>query len=105
MSLMPPRDPLQLVTEPRRREILRLVWDEERSAGDIAGQFDVSFGAVSQHLGVLLDAGLVEMRREGRHRYYRADRDALGGVAAMLQAMWAIDLDRLAEQVEGAGDD
>ena len=104
MLIVPPRDPLQLVTEPRRREILRLVWDRERSAGEIAGQFDVSFGAVSQHLALLLDAGLVTMRRDGRRRLYRADRGALEGLAAMLEAMWAIDLDRLGQQVEGGAD-
>ncbi|MGI9539909.1 MAG: ArsR/SmtB family transcription factor [Miltoncostaeaceae bacterium] len=99
---MPPRDPLQIVAEPHRREILRLVWDAELSAGEIARRFDVSFGAVSQHLGVLRDAGLVTVRPEGRHRYYRADREGIGGLGAMLEAMWATDLDRLAEQAERA---
>ena len=54
-------DALQVIGEPRRREILRLVWDRERTAGDIAGQFDVTFGAVSQHLAVLRDAGFVDV--------------------------------------------
>jgi DNA-binding transcriptional ArsR family regulator len=84
-------DPLQVVAEPRRREILRLVWTDERAAGEIAAQFDVSFGAVSQHLRVLLDAGFVRVREEGRRRLYRADREALGGLAATLEALWAAD--------------
>ena len=93
-------DALQVVGEPRRREILRLVWDRERTAGDIAAQFDVTFGAVSQHLGVLRDAGFVNVRRAGNQRYYRTDRQALGPLAQALEAMWSSSLDRLAAAVE-----
>ena len=92
-------DALQVIGEPRRREILRLVWDRERTAGDIAAQFDVTFGAVSQHLGVLRDAGFVNVRRAGNQRYYRTDRKALGPLEA-LEAMWSSSLDRLAAAVE-----
>lgn len=94
-------DALQVVAEPRRREILRLVWDRELPAGEIASRFDVSFPAVSQHLGVLRDAGFVSVRREGRTRLYRADRRALGPLRPMLERMWTQSLDRLAELVEG----
>src|SRR5947207_8478906 len=93
-------DALQVVAEPRRREILRLVWDRELSSGEIAGQFDVTFGAVSQHLAVLRDAGFVHVRAAGNHRYYRADREALRPLAPVLEAMWAASLDRLATAVE-----
>lgn len=93
-------DALQVIGEPRRREILRLVWDRERTAGDIASQFDVTFGAVSQHLGVLRDAGFVSVRRAGNQRYYRTDRTALGPLAKALEAMWSTSLDRLAAAVE-----
>jgi DNA-binding transcriptional ArsR family regulator len=93
-------DALQVVSEPRRREILRLVWTDEMSAGDIAGRFDVTFGAVSQHLGILRDAGFVQLRREGNRRLYRADRERLGPLALALEAMWTDALDRLAEAVE-----
>jgi len=93
-------DSLQIVSEPRRREILHLVWDRELSAGDIARQFDVTFGAVSQHLGVLRDAGFVTARREGNRRLYRADKARLGPLAKALEAMWSDTLDRLAEAVE-----
>src|SRR5438093_6728344 len=93
-------DALQVVAEPRRREILRLVWDREVAAGDIAAQFDVGFGAVSQHLGVLRDAGFVRVRREGNRRLYVADRARLGPLAQALEAMWASTLDRLAAAVE-----
>ena len=93
-------DALQVIAEPRRREILRLVWEEELSAGAIAARFDVSFAAVSQHLGVLLDARLVRLRRDGRHRYYRADAAALGDLRPALELMWSQSLDRLARLAE-----
>ena len=97
-------DALQVIGEPRRREILRLVWDRERTAGDIAGQFDVTFGAVSQHLAVLRDAGFVDVRRAGNQRFYRTNRRALGPLATALEAMWATSLDRLAAAVEADPD-
>lgn len=89
-----------MVAEPRRREILRLVWDEEHSAGEIAAQFPVTFGAVSHHLTILREAGLVRMRRDGKRRLYRADRAALGDLAPALEAIWAAGLDRLARAAE-----
>jgi DNA-binding transcriptional ArsR family regulator len=95
-------DPLHALGEPRRRDILRLVWDSERSAGDIAAQFDVTFGAVSQHLGVLRRAGLVSVRKDGTRRLYRARRDELGPLAGWLESMWAGELDRLAALAEQA---
>jgi DNA-binding transcriptional ArsR family regulator len=93
-------DALQVIGDPRRREILRLVWDRELSAGEIADRFDVTFGAVSQHLGILRGAGFVRVRAAGNRRYYRADRSALGSLALALEAMWADALDRLANAVE-----
>ncbi len=93
-------DALQVISEPRRREILRLVWTDELSAGDIASRFDVTFGAVSQHLGVLRDAGFVSARRDGNRRLYRADRERLGPLAQALEAMWSDALDRLVDAVE-----
>jgi DNA-binding transcriptional ArsR family regulator len=93
-------DGLQVIGEATRREILRMVWDEERSAGEIADRFPVTFGAVSQHLGVLRDAGFVTVRPDGNRRFYQADRRALGPLAKVLQAMWSASLDRLAAAVE-----
>jgi DNA-binding transcriptional ArsR family regulator len=93
---------VQAIAEPRRREILRLVWDDEMSAGEIAERFDVTFGAVSQHLKVLRDAGLVTLRQDGKKRFYQADRAALGPLADYLQSMWATKLDTLAELAEAA---
>jgi DNA-binding transcriptional ArsR family regulator len=91
---------LEAITSPRRREILRLVWDRELSAGQIAARFDVSWPAVSQNLSVLLRAGLVTERREANHRFYRADPDALGSLRAALEEMWAQDLGRLKAAAE-----
>ena len=87
---------LAAVASPRRQEILRLVWRRERSAGEIRNEMpDVTFGAVSQHLKGLSDAGLLECRREHRHRFYRARPEALGPLAAALEAMWDSALWRL----------
>ncbi len=73
-----------------------MVWRGERSAGEIHRELgDVTFGAVSQHLGRLAEAGWVEVRAEGRHRFYRARREALGPLAAALEAMWDDALYRL----------
>ena len=96
-------DALRVVAEPRRRAILRLVWDRELTAGDIAARFDVSFPAVSQHLGVLRDAGFVSMRRQGRTRLYRTDRQALGPLRPMLERMWNEKLDHLVGLIEEEG--
>ena len=93
--------PIAHLASPRRREILRLVWEEERQAGAIHRALgDVTFGAVSQHLGRLAAAGLVDVRSEGRWRFYRARRDALGAVAEALEAMWNDALYRLKVRAE-----
>lgn len=92
-------DLLQVIAEPRRREILSLVWDEEMAAGDIASRFDVTFGAISQHLAVLREAGLVSARPEGNHRFYRARKEELGPLRAVLEAMWKDTLDDLASAI------
>jgi DNA-binding transcriptional ArsR family regulator len=91
---------LRAISSPRRREILRLVWDQERSAGDIAARFDVSWPAVSQNLGVLRKAGLVIERRQANRRFYRADQAALGPLRTVIEEMWAQDLARLQRVVE-----
>lgn len=91
---------LDAIASPRRREILRLVWERELTAGEIASRFDVSWPAVSQNLGVLRRAGLVIERREGTRRFYRAQQKALGPLEPALRQMWEQDLDRLKEAVE-----
>lgn len=91
---------LDAISNARRRQILRLVWERELSAGDIAEQFDVSWPAISQNIAVLRKAGLVTERREANRRFYRADQQALGSLRPALQEMWALDLDRLRSVVQ-----
>ena len=91
---------LRAIASPRRREILRLVWDAERTSGDIAAHFDVSWPAISQNLRVLEDVGFVRCRRQGTTRLYRADRQRLGPLKSVLLKMWESDLDRLAGLAE-----
>jgi DNA-binding transcriptional ArsR family regulator len=87
---------LTALASPRRREILRLVWNREVAAGDIhAAMPDVSFGAVSLQLRALIDAGLVDVRQQHRHRYYSARREALGPLGRALEQMWDDALWRL----------
>ncbi len=97
-------DVFQALAEPRRREILGLVWKGEREAGEIHRALGaITFGAVSQHLKVLREAGAVRVRPEGRRRLYRADRAALRGVFSHLERMWTDklgDLKSLAETEE-----
>jgi DNA-binding transcriptional ArsR family regulator len=87
---------LAAVASPRRREILRLVWDRELAAGAIHRAMpDVTFGAISLQLRSLLDAGLIECRPEKTQRFYKARRDVFGPVGAMLERMWDDSLWRL----------
>lgn len=91
---------LALIAEPNRQKILRLVWNEEKAAGAIAEQFEVTFGAVSQHLRALHEGGLLSVRKEGRLRLYRTRKEALGPLAKALEAMWSNALDRLKSAAE-----
>lgn len=83
------RDVLRVLAEPRRCDILRLIWDGERTAGEIAALFSVSRPAISQHLKVLRDVGVVSVRAEGTKRFYAVQREKLDGIAALLERSWA----------------
>lgn len=91
---------LKAIVEPRRRHILALVREAEMSAGEIAAHFEVSWPAVSQHLGVLKEAGLLNERREGTRRFYRARVEGLAELRAFLDAFWAERLQELKREVE-----
>jgi DNA-binding transcriptional ArsR family regulator len=94
---------LRALAEPTRRQILRLVRDRERTAGDIAGHFSVTRPAVSQHLRALEEADLVTVRRDGTRRWYRARPEGLKEMQAWLATMWRGnlgDLKRVAEREE-----
>jgi DNA-binding transcriptional ArsR family regulator/N-acetylglutamate synthase-like GNAT family acetyltransferase len=83
-----PADVFQVLAEPRRRELLALLADEERTAADIAARFEVTRQAISQHLRILLAAGLIRERRDGARRWYQARPQGLEEVRAYLEAMW-----------------
>jgi DNA-binding transcriptional ArsR family regulator len=89
------------LAEPRRREILRLVWTEELPATQIAARFDdVTRSAVSQHLGVLREADLVTERRDGTRRLYRANHAQMDQLRLFLDEYWTGSLRRLQDLAE-----
>jgi DNA-binding transcriptional ArsR family regulator len=91
---------LKAIAAPHRRQILTLVRDGELSAGEIAGHFDVTRPAVSQHLNVLKEAGLVTERRNGTRRLYRARPEGLAQLKAFLEEFWDTRLDALKAEAE-----
>src|SRR5881392_4503379 len=91
---------IDAIAEPRRREILHLVRDQEMASGRIAAHFDVTRQAVSQHLRVLHDAGLVSERRDGTRRIYRARPEGLLELRKFLDEFWDNRLDALKREVE-----
>ena len=96
-------DVFNAIAEPRRREILRLVWSQELPASDIAHHFrEVTRPAISQHLGVLKAAGLVSERRDGTRRLYQARQDEMQKLREFLDDYWTTGLDRLRDAAERA---
>ena len=94
---------LKAIADPKRREILRLVWSTELPATDIAGHFgDVTRSAISQHLGVLRQANLICERRDGNRRLYRANVDEMARLRTFLDQYWSGGLDRLKNAAEAA---
>lgn len=91
---------LKAIAAPRRRQILTLVRAAELSAGEIASHFDVTRPAISQHLNVLKEAGLVSERRNGTRRLYRARPDGLAELKEFLEGFWAVRLDALKREAE-----
>ena len=94
----------QALAEPRRRAILRLVRDRPRSVNEIAGHFDVTQQAISQHLKVLKDAGLVAVRPHGQQRLYVVRPEGLDGLRDFLAEFWPEHLLHLKSAVEAADD-
>ena len=91
---------LKAIAEPHRRQMLRLVWDAELSAGEIASHFEITRPAVSQHLGVLKEAGLVDERRNGTRRLYRARPEGMDELREFLDEFWGDRLEALKREVE-----
>lgn len=94
---------LKAIAEPRRREILRLVWSRELPATAIAEHFGgVTRSAISQHLGVLKAAGLVSERRDGTRRLYQARPEEMRRLREFLDDYWTTGLERLRDVAETA---
>ncbi len=83
------------IAEPRRRQILAMVREHELSAGEIAAGFEISRPAVSQHLAVLREAGLLSERREGTSRLYLARPEGMASLRDFMNEFWTDRLERL----------
>jgi DNA-binding transcriptional ArsR family regulator len=94
---------LRAIANPRRRAMLELVWDDERSAGEIARRSGLSAPAASQHLRVLREAGLVSVRVDANRRLYRAEPTRVAEIRVALDAFWGERLARLRDDLEGGG--
>jgi DNA-binding transcriptional ArsR family regulator len=94
---------LRAIANPRRRTMLELVWDEERTAGEIARRSGLSAPAASQHLKVLREAGLVSVRVDASRRLYRAEPRRVAELRGALEAFWGERLARLRDDLEGGG--
>ena len=88
------------MAEPRRQEILRLVRDSELSVGEIAARFDVTAPAISQHLKVLRECGLLAERRDGTRRFYRARPEGLAPLVELIEEFWDVRLPAVKADVE-----
>lgn len=95
---------LTALAEPNRRAILRLVRDEPRSVNEIAAHFEITQQAVSQHLQVLREAGLVAVRPVGQRRLYGVRIEGLESVREFLAQLWPESLEDLKRAVESEGD-
>src|SRR5690242_4944181 len=91
---------LKALAEPQRIAILRLVHEQERPAGEIAEHFQTKRQTTSQHLRLLTDAGLLDLRRDGTRRLYRVRKEAFGELQTFLGIFWDDRLPALKEQVE-----
>ncbi|HEY2543009.1 MAG TPA: metalloregulator ArsR/SmtB family transcription factor [Gaiellaceae bacterium] len=91
---------LKAIAEPRRRQILALVRDGELSAGEIASHFEVTRPAISQHLTVLKEAGLVSERRNGTRRLYQVRPEGLEELKTFIEGFWDTKLDALRREAE-----
>jgi DNA-binding transcriptional ArsR family regulator len=101
-------DAFNAVAEPRRRQILSYLADRERPVGEIVTALSLDQPSVSKHLGVLRDVGLVRVRRNGRHRYYRTNAEAIKPLhewAGTFERFWRHQLGRVKELAEKNMDD
>ncbi|MFE4835963.1 ArsR/SmtB family transcription factor [Arthrobacter sp. NPDC056691] len=87
---------MEIAAEPNRRRLLHLLADHEQSVGDLAAHFTVSRSAVSQHLLLLEQAGLVSARKVGRNRYYKLNPEGMARLRELVEQFWTHELDLLA---------
>ncbi len=88
-------DLLAVLAEPNRRRLLELLRRGEQTVTELASHFEVTRPAISQHLGVLATAGLVEVRKDGRFRRYRLNPDGMASLRVALNAFWTTELEQL----------
>lgn len=96
-------DPFNAIAEPRRRQILTFLAEAERPVGDIVDGLGLAQPSVSKHLRVLLEVGLVDVRREGRHAYYRTNAEQIRSVhewTAQFEQYWQHQLLRIKARAE-----
>ena len=91
---------LEAVSSPRRRQILKLVWDDEKTSGAITEQIQASWPSISRSLRELREAGVVRERRQGQQRFYKADRQALRPLEKFLTQLWEAGLDNIAKDID-----
>ena len=84
----PPTDPFDALGDPQRRTILRLLGERERSVGELAGAMPISRPAVSRHLRVLREAGLVREAPRGTQRIYALQETGIDAVREYLEQVW-----------------
>ncbi len=105
------QDLLAVLAEPNRRRLLGLLRGGERTVSELAAEFEVTRPAVSQHLGVLAGAGLVEVRPDGRYRRYRLRPEGMAALRQVLDAFWTTEMELLAggedpdDEQKGRSDD
>jgi DNA-binding transcriptional ArsR family regulator len=96
---------LRALADPRRRQMLALAWDRERSPSDLARSCNLSRPATSQHLKVLREAELVSVRLEGNRRFYQVRAERLAELRAMLDEFWGGRLASLHTELATSGED
>ena len=93
-------DAFAAAAEPTRRRLLQLLARRPQIVNDLASQFDVTRSAISQHLGVLADAGLVSAEQQGRQRLYRVEHEGVRRLQREIESFWTAELDLLAADAQ-----
>jgi len=92
----------EVISDPHRRQLVQLLAEGEMSVSALAAHFPVSRSAISQHLLLLIDVGLVTARKEGRNRFYRLHDDGAARLQKMFDTFWGKELDLLVTEAHRA---